>query len=85
MNMEDMLTSIVLVSVGIFILVVRKRLVESAYESGHAFCSKLGIPEMPEKFQKRASEIIGIFIGGTFVLLGLIQFVAIFTGRKFLE
>ena len=83
--MEDPLTGVVMIIFGILILYAWKWLVQSAIDSGDAFCGFLHIPQMSERFRRVSSEIIAKFVGVSFVLGGIIQIVAFLLGKKFLQ
>jgi VIT1/CCC1 family predicted Fe2+/Mn2+ transporter len=83
--MEDLLTGVVLIAVGILILYGWQWSVQSAINSGDVFCEFFHIPQMSEKFRRVSSEIIAKLVGISFVLGGFIQLIAFFTGRSFLK
>lgn len=80
-NYGDLLTGLVLLGGGLLLLWKWKYLVQAAIDSGNAFWSRLGIPHASERSQTAAGRIISQILGALWILGGLGQLFAFFTGR----
>jgi hypothetical protein len=78
---KDLLLGLVFLGGGLLLLLKWEYLVQVAIESGSSVWSRLGIPQASERSRRTVGRIIAQVIGAVWILGGLAQLFAFFTGR----
>jgi len=66
---------------GIFLWKTWETRVQNSIDSGNRVWGRLGIPQASEQTQRILGKLLYKFLGGTFILVGLLQLYSFFTGR----
>ncbi len=77
----NLLMGLALLGVGFLLVWKWAYLVDTAIESGNAVWNRVGIPQASERSRRMAGRIIAQMIGAVWILGGLAQLFAFFTGR----
>ena len=78
---EDLITGVVLLLVGLLLIVKWEHLVQIAISSGNRAWGRIGIPQASEKSRRMGARIIAQTIGAVWVIAGLAELFMFVTGH----